>query len=83
MLVPLPPSQHRKSWGQLNEAYHCAAANLAINPDVRIEQVNSQDRLTLTGLDKLDEPSEAHRLTWPVCPITSTDAKLEINIKST
>jgi len=42
---------------QLNEAYHRAAANLSTNPDVRIEQVNGKDRLTLTGLDKLDEPS--------------------------
>jgi hypothetical protein len=31
--------------------------NLFTNPDVRTEQVNGQDRLTLTGLDKLDKPS--------------------------
>ena len=41
---------------QLNEAHHRVAANLSTNPDARIEQVNGKDRLTLTGLDKLDEP---------------------------
>src|SRR5258708_6021723 len=41
---------------QLDEAYHRVAANLSTHPDARIEQVNGKDRLTLTGLDKLDEP---------------------------
>jgi hypothetical protein len=85
--VPLPPSQRRRSWVPLNEAYHRAAANLSTNPDVRIEQVNGQDRLTLTGLDKLDEPSSLIALRGQIdslLPRTDlTDAILEINIKST
>lgn len=42
---------------QLDAAYRQTAANLSINPAVRIEQVNGQPDLVLTGLDKLDEPT--------------------------
>jgi hypothetical protein len=35
---------------QLNEAYLRVAANLATNPDVRVEQMKGKDRLSLTGL---------------------------------
>jgi hypothetical protein len=63
------------------------AANLSTNPHVRIEQVNGQDRLTLTGLDKLDKPSSLIALRGQIdslLPRTDlTDAILEINIKST
>ena len=68
---------------QLNEAYHRVAANLSTNPDVRIEQVNGKDRLTLTGLDKLDEPSSLIVLRDQIdalLPHTDlTDAILEIH----
>jgi hypothetical protein len=85
--VSLRPSPRRRRWVQLNEAYNRAAANLSTNPDVRIEQVNDQDRLTLTGLDKLDDPSRLIALRGQIdslLPRTDlTDAILEINIKST
>ena len=41
---------------QLDEAYRHTAAVLPCHPDVRIEQLNGKDRLSLTPLDKLDEP---------------------------
>ena len=41
---------------QLDEAYRHTAAILPCHPDVRIEQLNGKDRLSLTPLDKLDEP---------------------------
>jgi TnpA family transposase len=41
---------------QLDTAYQRTAANFPTNAAVRVEQVNGRDTLTLTGLDKLDEP---------------------------
>jgi hypothetical protein len=41
---------------QLDTAYQSTAANFAANAAVRVEQVNGPDTLTLTGLDKLEEP---------------------------
>jgi hypothetical protein len=42
---------------QLDGAYRRVAAHLPTNPDVHITPVNGKDRLSLTGLDKLDEPA--------------------------
>jgi TnpA family transposase len=41
---------------QLDTAYQSTAADFATNAAVRVEQVNGRDTLTLTGLDKLEEP---------------------------
>jgi TnpA family transposase len=41
---------------QLDAAYQNTAANFPTNAAVRVEQVKGRDTLTLTGLDKLDEP---------------------------
>ena len=41
---------------QLDAAYQRTAANFPTNAAVRVEQVNGRDTLTLTGLDKLEEP---------------------------
>ncbi len=41
---------------QLDSAYRRTAENFSTNTSVRIEQVQGRDTLTLTGLDKLDEP---------------------------
>ena len=41
---------------ELDETYRAVAKNLPNNPAVRIEKVNGQDDLILTGLDKLEEP---------------------------
>ena len=40
----------------LDEAYRRTAANFPTNAAVRVEHVNGRDTLTLTGLDKLEEP---------------------------
>ena len=41
---------------QLDEAYQRTAANFPTNAAVRMEHVNGRDTLTLTGLDKLEDP---------------------------
>jgi len=41
---------------QLDTAYQRTTANFPTNAAVRVEQVNGRDTLTLTGLDKLEEP---------------------------
>ena len=41
---------------QLDTAYQRTAANFPTNAAVRVEQVKGRDTLTLTGLDKLEEP---------------------------
>ena len=78
--VPLPPSPRRRSWVQLNKAYHRAAANLSTTPAVRIEQVNVQDRLRM---DKVDEPCNLIALSGQIdslLPSTDlTNAMLEKN----
>jgi TnpA family transposase len=47
---------------QLDTAYQRTAANFPTNAAVRIEQVNNRDTLTLTGLDKLEEPASLRTL---------------------
>lgn len=47
---------------QLDAAYHNTATNFPTNAAVRIEHVKGRDTLTLTGLDKLDEPSSLRTL---------------------
>jgi TnpA family transposase len=42
---------------QLDTAYQHTAANFPTNAAVRVEQVKGRDTLTLTGLDKLEEPA--------------------------
>jgi hypothetical protein len=41
---------------QLDTTYHRTAANFPTNAAVRMEQADGRDTLTLTGLDKLEEP---------------------------
>lgn len=41
---------------QLETAYQRTATNFSTNGAVRVEQVDGRDTLTVTGLDKLDEP---------------------------
>jgi TnpA family transposase len=41
---------------QLETAYQRTATNFPTNEAVRVEQVDGRDTLTVTGLDKLDEP---------------------------
>ena len=41
---------------QLNAASKRPAATFSTNAAVRVEQVEGRDTLTVTGLDKLDEP---------------------------
>lgn len=47
---------------QLDQAYRRTAAHLPANPDVRVEQRGGRDRLTLTPLERLDDPPSLRRL---------------------
>ncbi len=47
---------------QLDQAYRHTAAHLPANPDVRVEQRGGRDRLTLTPLERLDDPPSLRRL---------------------
>lgn len=68
---------------QLHEAYHRVLTHLPANPDVQIAQVKGKDRLSLTGLDKLDEPSSLvelrERLHALLPHVDLTDAILEMH----
>lgn len=56
--LPVAADSALKQLGcQLDVAYRQTAENLSTNPAVRLEQVNGQADLVLTGLDKLDEPA--------------------------
>ena len=50
---------------QLDTAYQRTAANFPTNAAVRVEQVNGRDTLTLTGLDKLEEPASLRHTARP------------------
>jgi len=47
---------------ELETTYQRTVANLPTNAAVRVEQVKGRDTLTLTGLDKLEEPPSLLRL---------------------
>ena len=47
---------------QLETAYQRTAANFPTNAAVRIEQVDGRETLTVTGLDKLEEPASLMKL---------------------
>jgi len=67
----------------LNNAYQQVLKNFAENTEVRIETVNDKPSLTITNLDKLDEPESLHILRQQVTdflpPIDLTELLLEIN----
>lgn len=47
---------------QLDTTYHRTAASFPTNAAVRVDQVDGRDTLTLTGLDKLEEPPSLRTL---------------------
>ena len=57
-----PPPRLESLRRQLDEAYRRTADNLPANAAVRIETVAGRDALTLTPLDKLDEPASLRTL---------------------
>ena len=67
----------------LDSAYQQAAANFSKNSDVRIEWVDEKPTLTITNLDKLDEPPSLLKLRQQVAdflpPIDLTELLLEIH----
>jgi len=67
----------------LDSAYQQAAANFSINSDIRIELVDEKPTLTITNLDKLDEPPSLLKLRQQVAdflpPIDLTELLLEIH----
>jgi TnpA family transposase len=68
---------------QLDEAYVRVAKHLPENPDVQIEHVSGKAKLSLTGLDKLEEPKSLTLLRDQVDALLPrldlTDAVLEIH----
>jgi TnpA family transposase len=68
---------------QLEAAYRAVLNNLDQNPDLRIEHVKAKPRLSLTGLDKLDEPASLvnlrERVNLLLPRVDLADAILEIN----
>ncbi|NOR80878.1 MAG: Tn3 family transposase, partial [Methyloprofundus sp.] len=67
----------------LDSAYQQAEANFSKNGDVRIEFVDEKPTLTITNLDKLDEPPSLIKLRQQVAdflpPIDLTELLLEIH----
>ena len=55
--LPTPTWVLERLGKQLDEAYRRTAKNLPANAAVTIERVGRRDVLTLTPLDKLDEPA--------------------------
>ncbi len=68
---------------ELNEAYQRTAAGLSANAAARIERTDGQDRLVLTGLDKIDEPAslvELRTLVQALMPrVDLPELLLEVN----
>jgi TnpA family transposase len=68
---------------QLDTAYRAVLDNLDQNPDLRIEHVKGKRRLSLTGLDKLEEPDSLvevrQRVNRLLPHVDLTDAILEIH----
>ncbi len=82
-LPPTPEPALEILSAQLDAAYRAVLGNLAQNPDLRIEQVKGKSRLSLTGLDKLDEPASLvelrDRVNGLLPEVDLTDALLEIH----
>jgi TnpA family transposase len=55
-LAPSPEKELAQLGQQLNDAYQRTAQNLPTNAAVRIEQDNGRETLTISHLDKLEEP---------------------------
>jgi hypothetical protein len=68
---------------QIDEAYRRVNDNLPANPALHIEQVKGKDHVSLTGLDKLDEPDSLIELNDRVHALLPrvdiTDALLEMH----
>ena len=72
--------------GQLDETYHRVAANFADNDTVKIDRSGNDHALTITHLDKLDEPPSLTRLSGQVTgllpTIDLTELLLEIHART-
>ena len=71
---------------QLDTAYQRTAANFPTNTAVRVEQVKGRNTLTLTGLDKLEEPASLVTLRDHVLarlpPVDLPEVLLEIHART-
>ncbi len=68
--LALTPEKELVQLGQqLDEAYQRTAQNLPANAAVRIEQENGRDTLTISQLDKLEEPESLKRLKHQVAAL--------------
>ena len=55
-LAPTPEKELAQLRQQLSDAYQKTAQNLPTNPAVKLEHENGRDTLTISHLDKLEEP---------------------------
>ncbi len=85
-LAPAPKQELSKLSEQLKASYQRTAANLASNAAVRIEQSNGQDTLTISNLDKLEEPDSLIELRENVAALLPrvdlTEIILEIHART-
>jgi TnpA family transposase len=82
-LAPTAEPELAELGKQIDEAYRRVNANLPTNPALRIERVKGKDHVSLTGLDKLDEPDSLIKLKDQVQALLPrvdiTDALLEMH----
>ncbi len=85
-LAPTPEKELAQLRQQLNEAYQRTAQNLPTNAAVRIEQENGRETLTISHLDKLEEPDSLQALKRQVAALLPRvdlpEVLLEIHAKT-
>ena len=85
-LTPTPEKELAQLGQQLNEAYQRTAQNLPTNAAVRIEQENGRETLTISQLDKLEEPESLQVLKHQVAALLPRvdlpEVLLEIHAKT-
>lgn len=85
-LAPTPENELIQLKQQLSDAYHRTAQNLPTNAAVRIEEENGRPTLTLSPLEKLEEPESLRSLKAQVAALLPRvdlpEALLEIHEKT-
>lgn len=85
-LQPTPVAELEKLKQQLDEAFHRTANNLPSNVAVQIEPKKGRDTLTVSNLDKLEEPASLKALKAVVAELLPRvdlpEAMLEIHAKT-
>ena len=85
-LSPTPTQELTQLRAQLEATYQRTAANLDANPSVRLEQAHGQETLTISNLDKLEEPASLITLKQTVAALLPqvdlTEVILEIHART-